>query len=107
MRRVSFSHSFVSQLLVRPRIETPYRLEWKINRPLTLRDVSPEPPPDRKTPARKKSPKPKKKGKKGSASPQEELTREVSTQLRPPGLLPLQLAAPPAGPLQTLHWRGV
>ena len=88
----SFSHSFVSQLLLRPRIETPYRLEWKINRPLTLREISPEPAPDRK-PARKKSPKPKK-GKKGSASPQEELTRDVSTHLRPPGFLPLQLAAP-------------
>ena len=90
---VSFSHSFVSQLLLRPRIEAPYRLEWKINRPLTLRHVSPEPPPDRKA-AKKKSPKPKKKGKKGSASPQEEATHDAATQLRPPGYLPLRLAAP-------------
>ncbi|KAF0298802.1 hypothetical protein FJT64_000431 [Amphibalanus amphitrite] len=90
-----FSHSFVSQLLLRPRVEAPYRLEWKINRPLTLRLPSPEPPPDRKA-AKKKSPKQKKpkKGKKGSASPVEERTHDAATQLRPPGYLPLRMAAP-------------
>ncbi|XP_037092476.1 uncharacterized protein LOC119112399 isoform X2 [Pollicipes pollicipes] len=90
-----FGNSFVRQLLLRPLFETPYRLEWKLNRPLTLRGVSPEPPPERGQ-AKKAKPKPKskKRGKKSAPPPPEEPTHEVGVQLRPPGYLPLRLAAP-------------